>query len=425
MRTHHLGKTPGTGQSRRTADFAATSAPRMAASVSRYAVDNVLPSPGQPLAAPLKEEMEARLSADFSRVPVHTDSAAHDSATAVGVRAYTSGPHVVIGPGTPDKHTLTHVPAPVQRSTVHDVLRGSGQPLAEPLKEEMQARLGADFSHVRVHTDSAARASAAGVGARAYTSGSHVVIGYGGADKHILAHELTHVIQQRSGPVAGTDTGAGLRVSDPSDRFERQAAANASRVMAMGVADRVGPAVHGSAAQSQPSVSTVTTVPTVQRGILDQLGAIVRVPLIRQDPTPPGQPRQDSIDHINKTLEDAGVANQETVGSGVAAAIGAIQLPIGEHGARDVHTVFTDPSLTELYKIKKGEPGFQEAHEKIAATELEYWERQHATNPSAGTQVAAGVNVRTRVELQKNMGSARTLAQRWLETAGSTSSPFE
>jgi len=96
----------------------------------------------------------------------------------------------------------------------------------------MEARLGADFSDVRVHTGEAARASAAGVGARACTSGDHVVIGEGGADKHTLAHELTHVIQQRQGPVAGTDHGSGFKVSDPFDVYEKAAEANAARVMA-------------------------------------------------------------------------------------------------------------------------------------------------------------------------------------------------
>ncbi|TRV77834.1 DUF4157 domain-containing protein [Streptomyces sp. 130] len=120
---------------------------------------------------------------------------------------------------------------PVQRSTVNDVLRAAGRPLDGAVRSEMESRLGADFSDVRIHTDAAAKASAAEVGARAYTSGHHVVIGDGGADKHTLAHELTHVIQQRRGPVAGTDNGAGLRVSDPSDRFEREAEANATRVM--------------------------------------------------------------------------------------------------------------------------------------------------------------------------------------------------
>ncbi|MFJ3964751.1 DUF4157 domain-containing protein [Streptomyces sp. NPDC090036] len=122
----------------------------------------------------------------------------------------------------------------VQRSTVHDVLRAPGRPMDHATRTDMEARLGADFSDVRIHEGSAARASAAEVGARAYTSGSHVVLGDGGGDKHTLAHELTHVIQQRQGPVAGTDNGAGLRVSDPSDRFEREAEANAGRVMAAG-----------------------------------------------------------------------------------------------------------------------------------------------------------------------------------------------
>ncbi|MGC4947937.1 DUF4157 domain-containing protein [Streptomyces sp. DT224] len=122
--------------------------------------------------------------------------------------------------------------APVQRSTVHEVLRTPGRAMDDATRTDMEARLGADFSDVRIHDGSAAAASAAEVGARAYTSGNHVVIGAGGTDRHTLAHELTHVIQQRQGPVAGTDNGSGLRVSDPADRFEREAEANAKRALA-------------------------------------------------------------------------------------------------------------------------------------------------------------------------------------------------
>ncbi|WP_416977375.1 DUF4157 domain-containing protein [Streptomyces sp. T028] len=136
----------------------------------------------------------------------------------------------------------------VQRSAVHDVLRGGGRPLDDATRTDMESRLGADFSDVRVHTGSAARASAAEIGARAYTSGNHVVIGDGGGDRHTLAHELTHVIQQRQGPVAGTDHGNGLRVSDPSDRFEREAEANAVRALA-GPAPSTGPASAHSTGQ--------------------------------------------------------------------------------------------------------------------------------------------------------------------------------
>ncbi|WP_078888531.1 eCIS core domain-containing protein [Streptomyces sclerotialus] len=158
-------------------------------------------------------------------------------------------------------------PAPVQRSAVHDVLSSGGQPMDQAVRQEMEARLGADFSDVRLHTDSTARASAAEVGARAYTSGNHVVIGDGGADKHTLAHELTHVIQQRQGPVAGTDNGAGLKVSDPSDRFEREAEANATRVMAAPVQRAVDSRQPGESAADGPqhAVSPSAQSADVQR----------------------------------------------------------------------------------------------------------------------------------------------------------------
>ncbi|RYJ29061.1 hypothetical protein CU044_2154 [Streptomyces sp. L-9-10] len=117
-----------------------------------------------------------------------------------------------------------------RRSAVHEVLRSPGRPLDAPVREEMEARHdGADFGGVRVHTDSAAMDSAAEIGAKAYTSGSHVV--WDGRDKHTLAHELTHVIQQSRGVVPGTDNGSGLRVSDPSDWAERQAEDTARQVM--------------------------------------------------------------------------------------------------------------------------------------------------------------------------------------------------
>jgi hypothetical protein len=120
---------------------------------------------------------------------------------------------------------------PAQRPSVESVLSGPGTPLPAPVRAEMESRLGADFSSVRLHTGPAARDSASGIGARAYTSGDHVVIGDGGADPHTLAHELTHVIQQRQGPVSGTDNGNGISISDPGDHFEREAEASARAVM--------------------------------------------------------------------------------------------------------------------------------------------------------------------------------------------------
>ncbi|MBO3746861.1 DUF4157 domain-containing protein [Streptosporangiaceae bacterium NEAU-GS5] len=122
-----------------------------------------------------------------------------------------------------------------ERSPIHDVISGSGQALDAGTREDMEGRFGADFSDVRIHTGEQARQSAASVNAQAYTVGSDVVFQHfdpsSDTGKHMLAHELTHVIQQRSGPVDGSEAGGGVRVSDPSDRFEREAAATADHVM--------------------------------------------------------------------------------------------------------------------------------------------------------------------------------------------------
>jgi len=125
-----------------------------------------------------------------------------------------------------------------EQSPVLDVVgSGGGRPLDAGVRTEMESRFGADFGDVRVHTGGAAHSSTAAVNAQAYTVGSDIVFADGQYDpgsprgQHVLAHELTHVVQQRSGPVDGTDTGSGVKVSDPSDRFEREAAATADRIL--------------------------------------------------------------------------------------------------------------------------------------------------------------------------------------------------
>jgi hypothetical protein len=86
---------------------------------------------------------------------------------------------------------------------VHEVLRSSGQPLDATTRSFFEPRFGHDFSQVRVHTDAKAAASARAVNALAYTVGRDVVFGAGryrpggNEGQHLLAHELTHVVQQR------------------------------------------------------------------------------------------------------------------------------------------------------------------------------------------------------------------------------------
>jgi len=82
-------------------------------------------------------------------------------------------------------------------------LRGGGSPLSESSRSFFEPRFGADFSGVRVHTDSKANHLAGSINAKAFTSGKDVVFGSGqyspetSDGKKLLAHELTHTVQQK------------------------------------------------------------------------------------------------------------------------------------------------------------------------------------------------------------------------------------
>jgi hypothetical protein len=91
---------------------------------------------------------------------------------------------------------------PARAPSVEHALRDGGRPLAPQLRDEMEGHFGCDFSRVRVHSGPAAERSAADLNAAAYTLGGHIVFGSERfapatpAGRHLLAHELTHVVQQ-------------------------------------------------------------------------------------------------------------------------------------------------------------------------------------------------------------------------------------
>jgi hypothetical protein len=133
---------------------------------------------------------------------------------------------------------LLHLQRTVGNRGVTDLVARAGRPLDAAVRGDMESTLGHDFGDVEVHTDGAAAASAHALQAHAYTMGTHVVFGEGRYQpgttegRRTLAHELTHVVQQREGPVDGTPAGGGIRLSDPGDRFEREAESVAERVVA-------------------------------------------------------------------------------------------------------------------------------------------------------------------------------------------------
>jgi len=99
----------------------------------------------------------------------------------------------------------SHAQMDAAPSSVNRALASPGRPVEPALRQDMEQRFGHDFSHVRVHTDTSAVESAHALSARAYTVGGDIVFGRGqyapGASegRRLLAHELTHVVQQSGG----------------------------------------------------------------------------------------------------------------------------------------------------------------------------------------------------------------------------------
>ncbi len=146
---------------------------------------------------------------------------------------------------------------------VQEVLRSSGEPLDRETRAFFEPRFGHDFSQVRVHTDARAAQSARHVNGLAYTVGRDVVFGGGqfapstDPGRQLIAHELTHVVQQRRNQQAFTT----LRIGRSDDTLEEDAERNAASQSTefagaplstsgpqAGMLQRAGPAAVGPAA---------------------------------------------------------------------------------------------------------------------------------------------------------------------------------
>lgn len=111
---------------------------------------------------------------------------------------------------------------------VPEIVNATGKSIDHNTKRDMEERFGYDFSLVRVHTDEKAAKSAEMLSASAYTVGKHIVFGKGQyqastlAGRRLLAHELTHVVQQSG--LSSTSKGlssSGLRASKSSSHSDR------------------------------------------------------------------------------------------------------------------------------------------------------------------------------------------------------------
>ena len=118
------------------------------------------------------------------------------------------------------------------------IRRSRGQRLPADVAARLSAALGADISDAVIHTDSAAAQAAAAVNAHAFATGKDVFFGQNKyrpgtrEGDELLAHELTHVVQDAEGRIPAA-SGQGLTVSSPTDSHEREAETVAHEAMDM------------------------------------------------------------------------------------------------------------------------------------------------------------------------------------------------
>src|SRR5260370_31886905 len=119
---------------------------------------------------------------------------------------------------------------------VHEVLRSPGQPLDAASRAFFEPRFGHDFSQVRLHTDAKAAESARAVTALAYTVGRDVVFGSEQfaprttEEQLLLAHELTHVVQQSNALETQAAGSISALQGTTAEKFEDEAKANSPLV---------------------------------------------------------------------------------------------------------------------------------------------------------------------------------------------------
>ncbi|HEX2093051.1 MAG TPA: DUF4157 domain-containing protein, partial [Longimicrobiaceae bacterium] len=157
-------------------------------------------------------------------------------------------------------------PAPAAGAPASTLPDDAGRPLDPATRTLMEERFGRDLRDVRIHTGPEADAAARGLNARAFTVGRDIVFGAGEYDpgspggRRLLAHELTHTVQQSG--AAPPASGGTLPVSRPDDALEREAERVAEQVLGGAWAAPVTPARPGVQRQILPDLPDLPDLPS-------------------------------------------------------------------------------------------------------------------------------------------------------------------
>ena len=212
----------------------------------------------------------------------------------------------------------------VPGTTVAGTSRGSGQALPDPVRSYFEPRFGHDFRGVRIHTDAKAAESARSIDARAYTLGKDIVFArdeykpYQRSGRQLLAHELTHVVQQSKSSASAPDCiQRAVRINNGARRV------NEAEYQAGGAKSNVGSRIRVSSLIADSLRRTFVDVAELERyanGQTDYIGDVTTAAA--------------AISSAAAAGSAAAVAGSAAAGAGSAAAATAATAPAGVYWYR-------------------------------------------------------------------------------------------
>lgn len=274
----------------------ATQSPEAPATVSPWLTVN---APGDRY-----EQQANRIADDAATLTFHMRDG--ETAPTVGMRADQNS-------RSEARAIIVSAPLP---AVANDLLNSAGVPLEESLRRKTEAQFGRDFSGIRVHADEAAAEAARDLGANAFTISNHIVFGEGqfvpGTFKgaRLLAHELTHSLQQSAAAVGTTGLlqrdvkteNEVARVSSPTVTARKEALENIENQLAKRMAKRrkeIGEMLN-DLGPNPKSERTRKRAEALTKDLAKDLQAIVREP--------------DS-EYVNKALREDILESANTVSS--------------------------------------------------------------------------------------------------------------
>ena len=178
--------------------------------------------------------------------------------------------------------------------------KGSGRPLPQHLRAQLEARMGVDLSDVRVHVDTFADAAARAVQARAFTTGQDIFFRDGAFDaagaegQELIAHEVVHTVQ--AGPSAASGAG---RVSEPGELAEVEADRIATEALSGDLASDQGVEAPAAAAP----VEAVAQGDALMRKPEDELDKFRDRTKDRRAPVPSGEEEPTQTSDIDEAKQ--------------------------------------------------------------------------------------------------------------------------